>query len=299
MTNATQTATGRTPPKVAAPRSDETGGVPAVQNGGVPAIILDDEDVGGGLDDVSLSGITPFLRILETNSKQVKPARPEYVPGAQPGMLINTATSKFYSGETGVSFVAAYIEHHYGEWTPVDDGGGFHGVKHEDDEEVRALLRKHGKFQALPTGRGTEYVEAYQVYLLYSEQELNPDMGLESLLPAITSYSSTKIPVFNKWYQSARSIQYQNGRGALVRPSLWQHRYRLTTIPVSRGNQDWFNFVIRFAEGEAASSFVPGSSPLAKAAKEFREMIMAGGVKADYGQGEGRHPGEDEEMPGV
>ena len=269
---------------------------PAVRPPSAP-IVLDDQDAGAGFENPRLGEqLTPFLRIVETNSKQVKPARAEYVPDARPGMLINTATNEVYER---VEFAAVYRDSHYAEWTPVDDGGGFHGVKPEDDPEVRALLRQHGRFKALPTPRGTELVQTFQLYVLYGA-ELTPETDPGALGRAIVSFSSTKIPVYQRWFMLADRIRYPNREGKLIQPALWQHAYSLATIPVSKGSYDWYNYLIGLARGnDPAASFLPHGCGAFEAAVAFREQIVAGGVKVDYSQMEssGREPGEDDEPP--
>ena len=64
-----------------------------------------------GQEDLAI----PFLRILSDTSPQVKKRDPEYVEGAEVGMLFNTLTREIYDGEKGVqvipcSYVRQYIE---------------------------------------------------------------------------------------------------------------------------------------------------------------------------------------------
>jgi hypothetical protein len=269
---------------------------PAVKQAAAP-IVLDADAAGQGFEAPKMSEqLTPFLRVLESNSKQLKPNQAIYVPGATQGMLLNTATSEFYPGDSGIEWVAVHRSSHYGEWTPIDDGGGFHGIKQDDDPEVTALLRKHGRFKALPTERGTELVQAMQLFVLYAP-ELTPDMGEAEVQRALLSFQSTKIPAYQRWFMQASRIRYPTADGKLVQPAMWQHIYRVTTIPVSRGGYDYYGLVIGLAKGnDPAASFVPKGSPLFEAAMTFRQQIIDGGVTADYAQmepGTGREPGED------
>ena len=54
-----------------------------------------------GQDDLAI----PFLRILSDTSPQVKKRDPEYVEGAEVGMLFNTLTREIYDGEKGVQAI--------------------------------------------------------------------------------------------------------------------------------------------------------------------------------------------------
>ncbi|HKU52551.1 MAG TPA: hypothetical protein VJQ25_08795, partial [Nitrospira sp.] len=56
------------------------------------------EDLGFERGDVAI----PFLRILQSNSPQVKKQNAKYVIDAEAGMFFNTATNDIYSGDTGI-----------------------------------------------------------------------------------------------------------------------------------------------------------------------------------------------------
>jgi hypothetical protein len=55
-----------------------------------------------GQDDLAI----PFLRILGDTSPQVKKRDPEYVEGAEVGMIFNSLTREIFDGEKGVKVKA-------------------------------------------------------------------------------------------------------------------------------------------------------------------------------------------------
>ena len=57
-----------------------------------------------------------FLRILSDTSPQVKKRDPEYVDGAEVGMLFNTLTREIYDGEKGVQAIPCAYVRQYIEW---------------------------------------------------------------------------------------------------------------------------------------------------------------------------------------
>jgi hypothetical protein len=64
------------------------------------------DDAGAGMEDVKAGEYRiPFLRILQSNSPQVKPPTAGGVPGAQAAMIFNTSTGELYDGEKGLVFV--------------------------------------------------------------------------------------------------------------------------------------------------------------------------------------------------
>jgi hypothetical protein len=128
--------------------------------------------------------ITPRLRILQTNSKQVKKQRPEYVEGAEAGMIFNTATSDLYTGENGVVVVPCYFEKDYVEWLPVEAGGGLVKRWGKDDSFKSSYREEKGRWHNDNTG--TEVVQTANYYVL----TVRPETGQAA--PAIITLSSTE-----------------------------------------------------------------------------------------------------------
>ena len=50
-----------------------------------------------GMDDLAI----PFLRILSDTSPQIKKRDPQYIEGAESGMIYNTLTKEIYDGDKG------------------------------------------------------------------------------------------------------------------------------------------------------------------------------------------------------
>src|SRR5690606_32377828 len=68
--------------------------------------------------------VVPFLSLLQDMSPEVKKRDPEYVDGAEPGMILNKAT-RTVSTEIEVQPWAA--DRCINEWVPREAGGGFRG----------------------------------------------------------------------------------------------------------------------------------------------------------------------------
>lgn len=79
-------------------------------------------------DDLSL----PRLSIIQDLSPQRKKDKDEYIPGAEEGMVFNTATNKLHQGP--VIVVPCYFRGEYVAWKDRKAGGGFGGSFSSQDE---------------------------------------------------------------------------------------------------------------------------------------------------------------------
>lgn len=77
---------------------------------------------GVGLEDLTI----PRLSLIQDLSPQRKKNDPEYIQGAEEGMLFNTVTRELY-GER-VNFVPCYYRKEFVIWKSQSSGGGFHGA---------------------------------------------------------------------------------------------------------------------------------------------------------------------------
>lgn len=271
----------------------------------LPAEMVDfGEDAGRGLEDASRNELlTPFLGVLHYQCPQIAEGDDSYVEGARPGMLFNTATRQLSNGRDGVEIVPVHREAIYTEWTPRDEGGGFHGIRTSDDPLVTRLVKEQGRFKRLITPDGTELVEQYNLYLLY-----NPDGGeitATNAQEAVLAFSSTKIQAYKAFFTLAKAIYY-TGKNGIIRPPLWAHRWRLRTLPKKNDQGAFFIYDLALVDPaptltSPVNSLVPIKSPLYQRAKEFGDMLAKasaeGRTVADYDNAEAAVGNSDDEIP--
>lgn len=267
------------------------------------------DDAGAGTEDARTEEmLTPFLRMIQAGSPQLKRGNEKYLAGAQQGMLLNTATSEFYDGEVGLPFLVCAREYDYGIWTPFDDGGGFHGRMSADDPIVRQLLKQHGRFKPLPwvtpEGENVELVESAYLYVLYGD----PDGITEAnARRAMIRFSSVSLRAYQQWYTMHNGWRYKQPDGRMAAAALWAYRWRLKVVPAKRGEFDFFTFQIALDPAGAAprEAMIPRVvdgrvNALYAMGREFYDMVKAGQVKVDMeqsvdGGGRQREPGEEED----
>ena len=73
-----------------------------------------------GMDDLAI----PFLRILSDTSPQIKKRDPQYIEGAESGMIYNTLTKEIFDGDKGVGVIPCSYQRQYIEWTDRGKGSG-------------------------------------------------------------------------------------------------------------------------------------------------------------------------------
>lgn len=272
------------------------------------------DDAGAGLDDMSMEEqVTPFLRILQSNSPQLKEGNPEYVEGARGGMLFDTATQDAYpalvkAGEvTGVPFQICERERLFGIWTPRDLDGGFHGTLAPDSEIIIEALRKYRDRFHLPRfrkesgwtskgkpcdpttfdGQEVEFIETINYYVQYAPAGMPLEAG--TVRRAILRFTSTSLSVATNTNSRMKSWLFRDPRSGQMRtPAIFTWRWRLRTVPQSNASGDWYNYRIDLEPATAKPPFdtlamIPRTDPLFALGREFYELAHSGKVKVDHG----------------
>lgn len=86
-----------------------------------------------GFDDL----VIPRLDVIQDLSPQHKKNKPEYIAGAEPGLLFNTVTQELYG--SNVMFIPVYFRKEWVIWRDIKQGGGFRGAHATQQEAVNAL----------------------------------------------------------------------------------------------------------------------------------------------------------------
>ena len=92
-----------------------------------------------GQENVTADDLTiPRLGLVQDLSPQRKPNKPEYIEGADSGMLFNNVTSQLYGKD--INFVPVYFRKEWCIWRLQSSGGGFMGAwpTEKDAQEVFA-----------------------------------------------------------------------------------------------------------------------------------------------------------------
>ena len=241
------------------------------------------EDAGAGMEDIDKSEYAiPFVRIIQAGSPQAKPASVGGL-GMKVGTIFNLGTNEGFDGEAGVEFIPVHRDHNYPEFIPRNEdgsGGGFVGIRAVDDEVVLRLKAEQGSFGKLKShdgnGEATELGETFYLYGLLVADDVPSQV--------VIGFSSTQIRKYRSFMTRYMGIQYPGTDGKLVRPPLWAHRWKLTTVYEAKGSYSWYGWRIVPVSEPASTALMQLSDPLYQMGKEFYQSLKSGAAKANYAQ---------------
>ena len=220
------------------------------------------QDSGAGVDNMSADDIAlPYLGILQSNSPQVQPGRPEYIEGAQASMFYNTVSQEIYDGRTrGLMFVPCAYERRYVEWVDREAGGGY-VADYDIDSDILSYTKKDERGRPrMPTGN--LIVEtAYHTGLF-----LDPET--ESWMNAVVALKSSGLKVNRRWNNELVTSKVP---GTELQAPRWLYAYHLTTSLETKKNNSWYQLHIE--KGTIVSKAVYDK------AKQFHKLVVSGGVK--------------------
>ena len=225
-----------------------------------------DEEGAGYEHQTSDDTQIPFMVLLQPMSPSVVDGK----EGAKPGCWYNTVTEEIYPKDEGFLFVPATTRHYYGEWTPRDAGGGFHGHHEVDSELVQEAVRNSTKFGRNKLDNGNDLVECYYAYGVVCDGEEPESM-------AVIAFTSTKIRSYKGWQTRMRQLSIQAPSGRRMRPPMNAHLTRVTSEMKKNDQGTFYVPVINSANPAGLlESLLPPSDARFQAAKECRTLVDGG-----------------------
>lgn len=239
----------------------------------IPVSKYEEDDLGAGFEDFTSDDIAiPFINVLQKLNPQVDEDDALYIKGAKPGMLFNTVTEELFDGKEGIAFIPVHRIHHYIEWIPRDQGGGFVGM-YPPNHPMVLRAKEAGTFASLKSDDGNDLVDTFTVYGL----RVMPDEGYE---PVVLSFSKTQIPIYRRWMSKAKAIVLKDPDGNRVTPPLFAHVWRMTVREFENNKGKWYGWHVGFEANNAEESRIEPGEELYEAAKEFRHLVVSGIARA-------------------
>lgn len=141
---------------------------------------------GAGNENVSAQDmVIPSIKLLQDLSPETKESKAEFVPGAKPGLILNTLDSSLHEE---LIVINLYYDHEYAVFRKRKFGGGFHGAFPTEEAAIEQAKAEGGgsaeMFEIVETGRHTVLI-------------VNPETG--DLQPALLNMNSTKLKTSRKW----------------------------------------------------------------------------------------------------
>lgn len=240
-----------------------------------------------GMERVSMNDIVmPRVSILQSLSPQLKRNKPEFVEGAEEGMIFNTASRAIST--TLLVIPCFYLRHHI-EWRP--NRGGFVADHGEAGEQLmRQTKRNEDNYDVLPNGNLLVPTPTWYC--------IDVATGKQIIIPMPRTQSKPS----RQWMAMATSETIRHPEHGEFTPPLFFRAYTLSTVERQDGENDWY--VWNAERGQTIIELPNGDELLAKAT-QFRDLLERGEIRADAAAfaddtnsdgGGGRRGGDDSAM---
>lgn len=233
------------------------------------------EDAGAGFENQTAADYAiPYIRVLHTQSPEVVAHAEEENSPYRGGMIINSTRQTLYPGKVGMDFIPVTTEHKFVEFVPRDKGGGFVDQYQIDDPLILKCQKEQPFGDYTNPANGNDITETFNLFMLELDGEGNP-------APAVFAFTSTMIRSYREFMTRARNLvlTLPDGRKITKLP-LFSHAYRMRSERKEKSGNVWWVPTIAFAGDTAPESRVSPSSNIYKMAKEMREAVLAGRMKA-------------------
>jgi hypothetical protein len=212
-----------------------------------------------GKSDIAI----PRISIIQDLSPQRKKNDPEYIPGAEEGMMFNTVTGALYTDS--LLLIPVYYRKEYLIWVDRKLGGGFRGSFATNAEAAQAASGMEEK---------VEVVDTAQNFCLISD-----DNGI-TWSEAVLSMSRAGMSVAKKLNSMILSREADR----------FAQTYRVSAATKSNTKGDFFVFKFDWAGWATEGQYIN--------AKKVYESIKEGAAKIDYSDSVGSARDQDENSHG-
>jgi hypothetical protein len=275
----------------------------------IPADMMEElvADAGAGVSTAADDNIVPFIVLLQDMSPEIKKRDPNYVEGAEPGMYMDRATHKLWSGDEAMAertgfpilqFQHCYFDRAVVEWVPRNDGGGFvarHELKGTIDDTMTRLGGKQVVDPQDPNKKNWKTADGLHD-LIDTRYHFGNVVNGDDPRPAVLAFSSTGHTASRQWMTQMKEFKIvdpktqqpmRNERGELLIQPAWSRRYYIGTKP--RENKKGSFFVATVADGG-----IIRDAYIRAAGKTLHDGAKAGTITASTDEGSAGGAASDE-----
>lgn len=241
-------------------------------------------DSGAGSENVTADDTkTPFLRIIQALSPQHQKAEPEYIEGAEQGMLFNTITNQVY-GEEGVTIVPVHYETRFIE-----------KMRKSDGKTTEEFVADHGTSKGIVEGltkEGFAYVTADNNLIYPTATEYVLTLDKDNIgTPAVMSFPSTLADQSRRLNTVIAGTKYPPVKGKAINaiPPRWYKSFQLTTQIKTNGQNKWHIYkitesdpIIKITDDGKVVENVTNGLSLYSDSKSFKQLIYKGEVEVQH-----------------
>lgn len=240
----------------------------------IAAFEYDEDDIGAGFEhQTKADSSIPFVVLLQALSPIVAGGESE----AKAGNWFNTVTEQIW-GKEGFLFVPSTTRHVFGEWTPRDEGGGFHGNHEVDSPVVREAMANGARIGKMKLSNGHDLVECFYVYGVICSEAGEPEsMG-------VMAFNSTKIRSYKAWNTRLKQFVASTPNGR-VRVPMYAHLTRVVSELKKNDKGTFYIPTLKSAiDGGLQASLLSKDDERFQAAKQLKQLVDSGDAKIDPNQ---------------
>lgn len=228
-------------------------------------------DSGIGTDAFDREDIAiPRISILQQLSPQVTKGKAEYIADAEVGEIYNTVTMERIDGEEGIYLLPISYRRAYIEWKPRAQGGGL-VADHGTDSSVLENTTKDDQFRDV-TDSGNHIVTTAEYFVYIVDKETG------AYTPAVLSMSASQLKKARRWNTLMSQFKMTDpSSGRKFTPATFARLYHAVTVPEMNDKGAWVGWEV---SGDCVITDVPDGAEIYAAARDFREKIVSGEVKA-------------------
>ncbi len=234
-------------------------------------------DAGRGISESADDSLVPMVAILQAQSPQAIKQKPEYLKGAEAGVIwLKNAPHPIVSGEVGILVQPCAFWKNVVEWIPKNkdgSGGGYVGEHATMPADAKEVADKEDPEKTrMMSPRGTVYVDTRNhAVIVYTDDG--------QAFPYLIPLSSSGHSVSRQWMFMMKS---KTSDGDKI-PS-FAALYRLKTILRTKGTYNWFTFDPKEAGEEGETLWA--SEEQYEAGKALGIAFEKGEKKADMAHAE-------------
>ena len=222
------------------------------ESGAVSLMDQVSQDAGAGMENVGQQDVRiPFLKILQSQSKQTKKRESSYVAGAEEGMFFNSANSALIDGEKGAIVQFCEFDTKYIEWDGDETNGTIVQIWNDDSFKNDKRYSRDQKTGRYSTEDGTvvkEYKEFY-IRIVGRVEELDdngqPKKWEDMEDFAVLSLSGTQAKKAKDINTDLTNFRIETPGGKRVNPASWLSLFHITTVPEKNDSGSWFGIRAR------------------------------------------------------
>lgn len=223
----------------------------------------------------------PRIKILQDLSPETKKTKAEFIEGAKPGMLYNSASQKLYDAEhVGVILIPCAYRASYVEWVP--NRGGFVADRSDEPGIKELWQRAFAKRKEDPSGKNQSLIATGNVldrsadhYVLIAQR--SDDLTVADFEEAVLTLGGSQMKKSKAWNTKVAQQRAKAPDGRTVRVIAPFFAYVATTLEESNDTGTWMG--IKIAD-LGQTKRLPDGVAIYEQARSFRNLVLEGKKRA-------------------